>query len=180
MGLFHSRDLFQEEASQVQQTMGSEDEALIVQSKRTDHHKSKHPHPRISNKKLPKFKCYTCDEIGHYARNYPKNKSGSHKKKVNKRRHHAHTAEDDEPPKKRAKQESDDSSSDEEYVLIFALTGTISHGSNARLIDSGASKHMTGFKESFVKLSKHESPHNVKLGDDYQYRIKVVVNPPTS
>ena len=31
---------------------------------------------------------------------------------------------------------------------------------------------MTGFKESFVKLSEHESPHEVKLGDDYQYPIK--------
>ena len=34
------------------------------------------------------------------------------------------------------------------------------------------SKHMTGFKESFVKLSEHDSPHKVKLGDDYQYPIK--------
>ena len=31
---------------------------------------------------------------------------------------------------------------------------------------------MTGFKKSFVKLSEHESPHKVKLGDDYQYPIK--------
>ena len=31
---------------------------------------------------------------------------------------------------------------------------------------------MTAFKESFVKLSEHESPHKVKLGDDYQYPIK--------
>ena len=31
---------------------------------------------------------------------------------------------------------------------------------------------MTGFKESFVKLSEHESPHKVKLGNDYQYPIK--------
>ena len=31
---------------------------------------------------------------------------------------------------------------------------------------------MTGFKESFVKLSGHKSPHKVKLGDDYQYPIK--------
>ena len=31
---------------------------------------------------------------------------------------------------------------------------------------------MTGFKESFMKLSKHESPHKVKLGDDYKYPIK--------
>ena len=31
---------------------------------------------------------------------------------------------------------------------------------------------MTGFKESFVRLSEHESPHKVKIGDDYQYPIK--------
>ena len=31
---------------------------------------------------------------------------------------------------------------------------------------------MTGFKESFVKLSVHESPHKVKLEDDSQYPIK--------
>ena len=28
------------------------------------------------------------------------------------------------------------------------------------------------FKESFVRLLEHESPHKVKLGDDYQYPIK--------
>ena len=31
---------------------------------------------------------------------------------------------------------------------------------------------MKGFKESFVKLLEHESPHKVKLRDDYQYPIK--------
>ena len=31
---------------------------------------------------------------------------------------------------------------------------------------------MTRFKESFVRLSKHESPHKVKHGDEYQYSIK--------
>ena len=98
------------------------------------------------------------------------NKSGS--KKNSKRRHHAHTDEDDDPPRKRVKQESRDSSSDEEYVLISALMGTVTHGSKYFLIDSGDSKHMTGFKEYFEKLSKHNSPHKVKLGDDYQYPIK--------
>ena len=117
------------------------------------------------------MRCYTCDERGHFAKDYTKNKVHSHKRKGNKRRYHAHAVEDDEPSTKRNKQESD-SSSDEEYVLISALTGTVSHGSNDWLIDSGASKHMTGFKDSFVKLSEHESPHKVKLGDDYQYPIK--------
>ena len=45
--------------------------------------------------------------------------------------------------------------------MIFALIGNITHGSDDWIIDSGASKHITGFKESFVKL-----------GDDYQYPIK--------
>ena len=99
-------------------------------------------------------------------KNYPKNKNGSKKKKNSKIRHHAHTAKDDDPPRKRVKQESEDSSSEEEYVLIFALMGTVTHGRKYWLIDSGASKQMIGFKEYFDKLSKHNSPHKVKLGDD--------------
>ena len=94
----------------------------------------------------------TCDERGHFAKDYPKNKVHSHKKKGNKRRHHAHVAEDDEPSKKRTRYESEDSSSEDEYVVISALIGNITHGSDDWLIDNGASKHMTRFKESFIKL----------------------------
>ena len=147
------QEFSQEEARIVAQeeNMGSEDQALTVHSKkrrRDCHHpKGKHSHqkdnPRRSNKDLSKLRCFTCDERGHYARDCPRNKRNSHKK--DKRKHHAHTTEDDDPPRKRVKQESEDSSSDEEYVLISALTGTITHGSNDWLIDSGASKHMTGF-----------------------------------
>ena len=49
---------------------------------------------------------------------------------------------------------------------------TISHGRNDWLINSGASKHMMGYKESFINMSEHESPNKVKLGDDYQHPIK--------
>ena len=56
--------------------------------------------------------------------------------------------------------------------MIFSLTRNITHGSNDWLIDSGASKHTTGFKDSFVRLSEHESAHKVNLRDDYQYPIK--------
>ena len=34
---------------------------------------------------------------------------------------------------------------------------------------------MIVFKESFMNLSEHQSPHKVKLGDDYQYPIKGIV-----
>ena len=151
--------------------MGSEDQALTVHSKKNRrnnyHSKGKTSHSR---KDLSTIRCYTCDEKGHISKFFPNKRNL--RKKGNKRRHHSHATEDDEPSSKRIRQESDDSSSEDEYVLISALTGTVSHGSNDWLIDSGASKHMTGFKESFVKLSEHESPHKVKLGDDYQYPIK--------
>ena len=153
--------------------MGSGYQALTIQSRksRTNHHRGKHSrqknNTRKSNKDLSKFICYTCDERRHLARDCPRSKYRSQKRKGNKKRNHAHAIEDDEPSKKRIKQESDDSSSDEEYVLISSLTGNITHGSNYWLIDSGDSKHMKGFKESFVKLYEHESTHKVKLKDDY-------------
>ena len=50
--------------------------------------------------------------------------------------------------------------------------GTISHEINDCLVDSRESKHITRYKESIVNLLEHESPHKVKLWDDYQYPIK--------
>ena len=123
--------------------MGSEDQALIVQSKksRTYHHKGKHSrqkkNTRKYNKDLSKYICYTCYERGHPTRDFPRNKDRSHKRKRNKKRHHAHGVEDDETSVKRIKQDSDDSSSDEEYVLISSLMGNITHGSNDWLIVVG-------------------------------------------
>ena len=62
--------------------------------------------------------------------------------------------------------------SSEEYVLISALIGEITHGSDTWLIDSGASKHMTRHKDSLSCLTQKEYSHKVQLGDDYQYPIK--------
>ena len=42
------------------------------------------------------------------------------------------------------------------------------------LIDSGASKHMTGQKKTLSRLEEKASPQKVALGDDYQYPIKGV------
>ena len=137
--------------------MGSEDQALRVRSKyhskssKRKYHCSRGKHFHKDNRDVSRIICYTCDEVGHYARNFPNKQKIV--KKSSKRRHHAHAAEDDEPSRKRSIYESEDSSSEDEYVLISALTGNITHGSDDWLIDSGASKHMTGFKESFVILS---------------------------
>ena len=50
---------------------------------------------------------------------------------------------EEEPPQKRSKDVSEDR---EEFLLISALSGTISTDNDAWLIDSGESKHITGYK----------------------------------
>ena len=127
-----------------EENMGNEYQDLTVHSEKTrrnrHHSKGNISHPK---RDLSTIRCYTCDEKGHISRFFP-NKGNLNKKKENKRRHHAHAAEDDEPSTKRTGYESEYSSSDEDYVLISALMGNITHGSNDWLIDSGASKHMIG------------------------------------
>jgi hypothetical protein len=85
--------------------------------------------------------------------------------------HHVHTVEYDDQPKKVAKEYE---SSYGEYVLISSLAETVTHGSDIWLVDSGASKNMTGYKDSLSNLTHKDSPHKVKFGDDYQYLIKGV------
>ena len=98
-----------------EENMGSEDQDLTVHSNKgrreNHHHQGKHSHQKnnFMRRDPSKLRCYTCNKIGHFAKNCSQNKNGSKKNKNSKRRHHAHTAEDDDPPKKRVKQESEDS-----------------------------------------------------------------------
>jgi hypothetical protein len=62
----------------------------------------------------------------------------------------------------------------EPNLLISTLSGTVTHGRDTWLINSGASKHMMGYPYSLSNLIKKGSPHKVKLGDHYQYPIKGV------
>jgi hypothetical protein len=138
-------DCNQEEARTTarEEKMADEDQALAAHT-RKGKNKKEHSLPKkfkMGQRDNSKIRCYCCQELGHFVRDCPlimeiKNKKGS-------KRHQAHTVEDDEPPKKVAKQ---DESSDEDYVLISALTGTVTHGSDTWLIDNGASKHMTGYE----------------------------------
>jgi hypothetical protein len=60
------------------------------------------------------------------------------------KRQHAHIAEDEEPPMKMIK----------DHVLISALSGSVSPGEDTWLIDSGASKHMKGKKNTLSCISR--------------------------
>ena len=148
----------------------TEDQFGIVHSRRNYIKQENHHHNKKKDKKQNKLKrdpsnirCYTCDEKGHFETDCPKNKVSFNEKN---KRHLSHTDKDNELTNKRFRREKNDSN--EEYVLLSRLMGTISHGSNDWLVVSGASKHIMGYKKSFVNSSKHESPHKVKLGDDYQ------------
>jgi hypothetical protein len=67
-------------------------------------------------------------------------------KKKNKM-YHAHAFEDEEPPTKMIKEQIED------HVLISTLSGSISPGEDTWLIDSGASKNMTGQRDILSFLS---------------------------
>ena len=60
----------------------------------------------------------------------------------------------------------------EEYIVFSALSGSVTPREDTWIIDSGASKNMTGKKTTLLNLEDKNSPHKVSLGDDYQYTIK--------
>ena len=74
------------------------------------------------------------------------------KKNEGNKRHHANVAEEEGPSQKKERNDN----SDNEYSLILALTGTVTHGNDTCLVDIGASKHMTGFKNYLSTLIETE------------------------
>jgi hypothetical protein len=60
-----------------------------------------------------------------------------------------------------------------EFLLVSVLSGTVS-GSGTWLVDSGASRHMTGSQKSLTSLSEEDSGLQVELGDNAKYAVKGV------
>jgi hypothetical protein len=63
-----------------------------------------------------------------------------------KGKHHASTAEDDES-KRNQKSPYNEKENRKEYYLVSSLSSLVSTGPKTWLVDNGASKHMTGYKE---------------------------------
>jgi hypothetical protein len=116
-------------------------------------------------KDFSSYQCYHCDKMEHIVKNCPARREEYQKKN---KRYHAHEVEDEEPPTKMIKEQIED------HVLISALSGSVSPGEDTWLIDSGASKHMTGQRDNLSCLSEKKFSQKVTLGDDYQYPIKEV------
>ena len=65
-------------------------------------------------------------------------------------------------------------STDADYMLLSALSGTIQTSLDTWLIYSGASRHMTGYRNLLADLEKKESSQNVILGDDARYAVRSI------
>jgi hypothetical protein len=166
-----------------------DDQALATQTKggrkKPYFHKETHKEPQQSNKfnhkeSHPKrfqkkgqrkerdyssVQCYHCDKMGHIAKFCPSRREEYKRKQ---KRLHSHVAEDEEPPTKMMREEIKD------HVLISSLSGSVTLGEDSWLIDSGASKHMTGQRNILSCISEKKFSQKVTLGDDYQYPIKGV------
>jgi hypothetical protein len=73
--------------------------------------------------------------MGHIAKFCPTRRE---EYKIKHKRLHAHVVEDEEPPAKMIREQIKD------HVLISTLSGSVTPGEDTWLIDSDASKHMTG------------------------------------
>ena len=129
----------------------NEDQALIAHAK-GKHKRKSYDHPqKTQGFKRPKkdfsnFECFTCHKMGHIAIDCPM--KAERVKKMRRFQDHAVEGNDQEVEEEAKKDEE----SSEEYVLISALTRSVSPGNDTWLVDSGASKHMTGYKDSLSLL----------------------------
>jgi hypothetical protein len=83
--------------------------------------------------------------MGHIAKNFLARREEYRKR--NNKKHHAHVVEYDEPPTKLTKEEI------EYHVLFSTLSGSVSLGEGTWLIESGASKNMTGQRDILFSLT---------------------------
>jgi hypothetical protein len=93
--------------------------------------------------------------LGHFARDY-----WFRKKNPREGKHHASTSKDDES-KRKQKSPSNEKETRNEYYLVFCLCSKIITGLKTWLVGSGASKHMTGYKEILLdfKTKSDANPH---------------------
>lgn len=59
-----------------------------------------------------------------------------------------------------------------DYYLVSALTGSLKNSAQSWLVDSGASRHMTGNKDFLENFKELKVTSQVELGDDANYEIR--------
>eukprot|EP00253_Pinus_taeda_P010402 PITA_10402 len=140
-----------------------------------------------------KGRCYICDKAGHYARECPDRKDShrdddqnpSHGNQRNgkfnsKGKRNAGNQERGQPFKKarNSRYESNivENKQDEYYLPAALSTSAPLDSIGIWLIDSGASRHFTGYKEVLHNLIEKETNLEIILGDNMKYPVKGVGN----
>jgi hypothetical protein len=137
--------------------------------------KGKKPQGKLShlNPHLSKVKCFNCNKLGHYARdcrNPPSQQRRKGKFQASVATEEAKPQE--EPQRRQTRAATKEQEQHQEYYLISALSGTITKSEEIWLMDSGASKHMTGFKQNLANYRDKKFNVKVELGNDGTYDIK--------
>jgi hypothetical protein len=95
-------DCNQEEARTVarEEKMADEDQTLVAHTRKGKNKKEHSLHKKFKKgqRDNSKIKCYYCQELGHFARDFPL--IMEIKKNKGSKRHQAHTTEDDKPVRK--------------------------------------------------------------------------------
>lgn len=114
---------------------------------------------------ITKVRCFHCQKKGLFIRNCRKLRKG-HKGKF-----HVDVAEEKETYKK-SEEPSGDQETRKDYYLVSTLTDSLKDSVESWLVDSGASRHMTGNKNVLANFKQVQFSSQVELGDDASYEIK--------
>lgn len=95
------------------------------------------------------------------------------KKKMDfKWKNRALSATEEEEASKRSRGSSNDWDRRKDYYLVSALSWSIANRRSTGLIDSGASKNMTRYKDVLSNIKKRSYTTQVELGNKASYAIK--------
>jgi hypothetical protein len=138
--------------------------------------KGKKPQGKLShlNPHLSKVKCFNCNKLGHYAKDYMSPPSQQRRRGIFQAS--VATEEDkpqEEPQRRQTRAATKEQEQHKEYYLISALFSTITKSEKIWLIDNGASRHMIGFKQNLTNYQDKKFKAKVEIGDDGTYDIKV-------
>jgi hypothetical protein len=119
---------------------------------------------------ISSVRCFNCQKKGHFARNCPKSRKG-HKGKF-----HVDVATKGEITYRRKPREvSIDQETRKEYYLVSVATGNMTKSAESWLVDSGASRHMTGNKDNLANFKNVKFSSQVELGPVSNKRAKVIL-----
>lgn len=111
---------------------------------------------------MSQIKCLHCNKFGHFkAQCLERFNDG--KKRGNQ---HATMAKFEEHSK-RPKVEGD-----KDHFYYFAVATSLADENNISLIDSGASRHMTGERDHLTSMMERRLAQKVELGDNESYTVK--------